>query len=172
IYASHLTLDGSTGANGKMAIHSFEIKSETPSTVATDVTLMHIDAAHGQSQIETSNGVTIRDLDIGGTCTGYDALRIISNFDLVGADPKNVVVEDSRIGNLSLPVGSDAHPDCLAISGGHNITIRRNKIWYCGTQGLYTTIDFGTASIDNVLIENNWFGSCDTPGDGADGCNY
>jgi hypothetical protein len=169
VYASHVTIDGSTG---HITINSFEILSESMSRITTDVTLEHIDAAHGQSQIETSNGVTISDLDIGGSCTGEDALRIISNFDLVGADPRNVVVEDSRIGNICLPADSGAHPDCLAISGGQHITIRRNKIWYCGTQGLYTAIDFGTASIDNVLIENNWFGSCDTPGDGADGCYY
>ncbi len=160
---SHMTLDG---AGGSLSIHNFEIEVQNVNDPPTDdVTLQNIDAMHGQSQVQTARNITLRNMKIGGAHDGTDALRLISdNNDNGGSDddPQNILVENSQIGDLFRP-GSE-HPDCLAISGGINITIRGNRFWSCATQGLYMIEELG-GNIANVLVENNWFGDCDTPGD-------
>ncbi len=153
--ASHVTLDGSAGT---LKIRSFEVETDAPTDPpTTDVTIQHVDARGGQSQVQTARNVTLRDVDLGGTCDGLDALRIISNFnEQTGSadDPHDVLVEDSRIGGLCRP--GDEHPDCVAISGGIDLTFRRNRISRCGTQGFYAVEELG-GHIENVLVENNWF---------------
>jgi len=172
IKASHLTMDGSTGAGGKMKLYALEIWSDSADAIAgnraTDITLKHIDARGGQSGVMTSDQVTISDVDIGGHCGGHgeDALIVADNFD-AAYYPTNLLIEDSRIGDIC-HVGSE-HNDCAAISGVDHMIFRRNKVWYCGTQGFYTKNDYGSP-INDILVENNQFGSCATPGQG--GCYY
>jgi hypothetical protein len=162
---SHMTMDGSTGS---LQIHNFEIEVQNLSDPPTDdVTLKYIDAMHGQSQVQTARNITLSHMKLGGTQDGTDALRLISDDnDNSGSsdDPQNIIIEDSEIGNLFRP--GDEHPDCVAVSGGINITFRRNKVWHCATQGFYMIEELG-GNISNVTIENNWFGDCDTPGDNA-----
>ena len=177
IHGSHVTFDGSTGAGRKAFLkRGFKIESNTAATLARDITIEHVDARGEQSNVFSSDGVRVRDADIGGHCSGQvegdDALLVTSNLD-TSLPATNLVVEDSRIGQICLPLDApDEHPDCVSVSGARNFVFRRNRVWYCGTQGFYTSLDFAGAIVDNILVENNWFGTCDTPGDASEGCYY
>ena len=171
IRGSHVTIDGSTG--NMRVVGGFSVHSNDASEIARDITIAHLDARGDQITIDTSDGVTLTDLDIGGFCGGgtqEDALLISRN---VAADngAKNVIVQDSRIGNICLPADNpSAHPDCIAVDNVDGLIFRRNKVWWCGTQGFYTDAWEPGAVLRNVLVESNMFGNCDTPGDLAPTC--
>jgi hypothetical protein len=49
------------------------------------------------------------------------------------------------------------------MSAGHNVTFDGNRIWQCGSQGLYLISELG-GNIHDVQIQNNMFGDCRTSG--------
>ena len=161
---NHCTFDGSTGTWKWQG--GFEVGyPDKPTPSVTDITLKHIDARGGQSQILNATAVTLDDLDIGGNCDGSDALRLNdpTGTDGDSGDPADVVVTGSRIGGICRPSSAD-HPDCIAVSAGHNVTFSDNRVWACGSQGLYMINELG-GNIHDVVVENNMFGDCDTAGD-------
>jgi hypothetical protein len=174
---SHMTIDGSTG---KLNIGTVEVgyPDDGSKPYADDITLANVNFGYGQSQILKASNVLVHNVDFGGSWTGSacrdgtDALRFNDPRGTNGDadDPFNITVEDSRMHDICVRSGQDDHPDCVAMSAGHNITFRRNKIWSCGTQGFYTVSELG-GNIHDVLVENNMIGSCDTPGDASD-CYY
>ena len=160
--ASHTTVDG-TG--GDLNISGFEVGDPASrSNRVTDITFRNVDFLGGQSQVLNVDGLTLDNLDIGGNCDGYDALRFNDPVGTAGDanDPANVVVKDSRIGRICWPNSAD-HPDCVAMSAGHNVTFDGNRIWQCGSQGLYLISELG-GNIHDVQIQNNMFGDCRTAG--------
>ena len=160
--ASHTTVDG---AGGDLNISGFEVGDPASrSNRVTDITFRNIDFLGGQSQVLNVDGLTLDNLDIGGNCDGYDALRFNDPVGTAGDadDPANVVVKDSRIGRICWPNSAD-HPDCVAMSAGHNVTFDGNRIWQCGSQGLYLISELG-GNIHDVQIQNNMFGDCRTSG--------
>jgi len=166
--ASYTDVDGSTGSievpGGFRIAHP-----SSNSTLVTEITLQHMHT-ETQSQIEYASEVTLRDLDIGFWCdtngsNGEDSLRFNDPTTTSGdsGDPFNIVVEDSTIGEMCWRNDPTPHPDCVAMSAGNNVTFRRNKFYECASQGLYLISEEG-GNIHDVLIENNWFGDCSSPG--------
>jgi chitodextrinase len=163
VTASHVTVDGSAGAGGTMSFtRGFKVDSMSSSSLTNDVTLSHLDATGEQSQVYSSNAVTISNVSMGGFCQagapGADALNIGESS---GGVPTNLVIEDSDIGDICY--FPPEHPDCVAIFGVDGLVFRRNRVFWCGTQGFYTKSDFG-GRINNLLVENNWFGDLTRPG--------
>jgi len=162
--ASFTNLDGSQGVlhvNGGFRVGW----GGSRTTTITNVTLQHFDTK-SVSQIDNASNLLIRDVDIGNYCSTQndDALRMNDPTGAGGdsGDPHDVVIEDSTIGNICWQ-GSSQHPDCFAVSAGYNVTIRRNRFYQCGSQGLYLISELG-GNIHDVTIENNMFGDCRTQG--------
>ena len=168
IQGSHFTLDG-TGGTFHLGPFFVEYNAGIPEPV--DVTIQHVDLRGDQVTVNWGSDFTLTDVDIGGHChpqDGSDTDAFYMNAAYNGRPySRNWIIQDSRIGDICQyqDSGGLAHADCMAITGVDGFIFRRNKMWYCATQGFYTDNDWGNSRPRNIVVENNWFGDLTKPGE-------
>jgi len=140
---------------------AFKYSSETESKRAGDITVAGSD---GHSMSVTSVwGFTLRDSDLGpnqhpdqpGDET-QDALFIGAYPVGDGHHPKDVEIDDVVFHDVRRPI-PEAHSDCLQLTAGERVTVRRSRFYACADADIIPKNDQGP--ISSLLIENNMFGA-------------
>jgi hypothetical protein len=123
-------------------------------TGANGVTFRGVDA-QGAIFITSASNVSV----IGGSVGPGDSTDPqIKAADTSGsAVPTNILIDGVDFHDWTRNADPDAHIECLQFGAGENVVIRNSQFRNCETQGLFFRSWGGTAHINNVTIENNWF---------------
>ncbi|MGD9570364.1 MAG: choice-of-anchor Q domain-containing protein [Thermoleophilia bacterium] len=74
-----------------------------------------------------------------------------------GVQPARITIDGVRMHDITRREDPDSHVDCVQFGAGRDVVVRRSRFDRCATQGVFLR-PFGGGVIEDVLIENNWFG--------------
>lgn len=95
---------------------------------------------------------------IGGSIRGVDSIdglqiKAATN----GTEPSNIRMERFVISGVTRTGDPNKHTECIQVTAVRGMVIRDSTFADCSTQGVFFKEGLG-GEIDDVLIENNWFG--------------
>jgi hypothetical protein len=70
--------------------------------------------------------------------------------------PRNVLLDGVTLHDFTRD-SPEVHTECLQVYAGTNITIRRSRFTNCDGTAALAIGKIGSAPMDGVLVENNWF---------------
>jgi chitodextrinase len=184
---SWVTLDATAGSG--TFVYKQGLDEYYRSRQGTHITVVGGHSAAG-SVFYSPDTLTLRNLEIGPSCCSADGLRI--GWGNVGRPIDHNVTLDGLyihdiarrcaaypgqstdgIGPSTCPGDTTAHVDCVQFMGGDTLTITRNSLYNCATQGLFlggsatSGAPAGTTCVDTsvgcyagtILIQNNMLGA-------------
>jgi hypothetical protein len=136
---------------------SFKYRSDFDAQRAGDVTVM---GSNGHSMTVTSVwNFTLRDSDLGPQIhpdqpddETQDAMFIGAYPVDDGHHPKNITIENVTFHDVVRPFPA-AHSDCLQLTAGENVTVRRSTFYNCADADIIPKNDQGP--IRDLVIENS-----------------
>ena len=105
----------------------------------------------------SGKNITIRGSDFGPCQAPRDGDSACVSR-IAGPATANVVLEDSSVHEVTSTDPVNYHVDGLAIFGGENILIRRNRFYGNHVTNIRVQNCCGNLPIRNLTLENNWFG--------------
>jgi hypothetical protein len=123
---------------------------------ARDVTIRDIET-RGPMFITSARNVRV----LGGSVGPGDSRdsQIKAENTAGGLVPEDILIDGVDFHDWTRHEDPAAHVECLQIGGARRLTIRNSTFRNCATQGLFIRSWGGTSVIEDVTIENNWFGS-------------
>jgi hypothetical protein len=162
VHFSGIVASGSGDTRGDLSVCS--------SACATAFTDVFVDGFRGRSAFLRNSGITVDHSEFGGfsACTATspeDAFRFWAGTG-VTTTPTNDKLLHSTIHDVDSGSGftcqgtthAGFHVDCMQNAGGQNIQIAGNTFYNCPTSDIQMQ-PFAGATLGNVTLENNWFGS-------------
>jgi hypothetical protein len=121
-----------------------------------DITIINGDACN--INVFDSNSITIDGGDWGPCVVG----TVPSSYDDPCGNNKivnsqNITITNTKIHDIVTADAPSHHIECMFIVSGSNITISKNKFYGCGIYDIFIQ-RYDGGQINNLLIENNWFG--------------
>jgi hypothetical protein len=151
------------------------VELEYVTVTGTGVELQDL-ATGGWSVTRPARAVTLRRIDARGAVfiTSAHQVRVIGGSvgpgdskdsqikaeDTEGAPvPTDILIDGVDFHDWTRKVDPDAHVECLQVGGVRRLVIRNSRFRNCATHDVFLRSWGGSAVIDDVSIENNWFGA-------------
>jgi hypothetical protein len=145
------------------------MKADIWAAGGTDVTFQNMQT---QTFIASAHQLNVIGGDYGNyapSCAPGSQYPIMDNATVSpanGQTPTDVLIKGVTFHDYSNVNCPASHMDCLQVAGAIRLTISGNKFYRCQVQDLILTGDFGV--MDNITVEQNWFGPTDGGGESMD----